>query len=237
MHQRPIYRMFETVVRRVTDVTPHMRRITLHGDSLADFESDRPGQWVKLFFDETETGRAFTIRQWRRDAREIDLDFVRHEGGIAGTWIATAKPGLAVRLAGPRSDFRHDPDRMLFLFGDETAIPAISSIVESLPPEARAVVVVEVEDNTAIQDIESAAQVNWSWIIARGGRSGRHLSAYARHLAIGPENAQVWIACECSAAREMRCEFGRMGFDKTTLHASGYWKMGAIEHVDCDSDY
>lgn len=237
MHQRPIYRIFDTVVRRVEDVTPRMRRITLHGAGLIEFESDRPGQWVKLFFDHTDNGRAFTIRHWLPRSQEIVVDIVRHEHGIAGEWIAKARPGITVRLAGPRSEFRYEPGRQLFLFGDETALPAISAIVEDLPPDARAVVVVEVADQCAQQTVRSKARVNWSWISADSERPSHHLSAYSRQLTLSPETSQIWVGCECSGARAMRSEFRKLGFEKATLHASGYWKKGANEHVDCDSDY
>lgn len=131
--QGPSYRTFDTVVKQVEDITPYMRRLTLHGLDLREFSSDRPGQWVKLFFDHTETGRAYTIRHWRPEQCELVIDFVRHGTGLAGRWVEAAQEGAPVRLAGPRSNFRYKPDRKLFLFGDETALPAISAIVEALP--------------------------------------------------------------------------------------------------------
>lgn len=237
MHQRPIYRTFDTIVRRVEDVTPRMRRITLHGASLIDFESDRPGQWVKLFFDHTDTGRAFTIRHWLPKSRELVIDIVRHEHGIAGEWIAQAKPGMTVRVAGPRSDFRYEDGRQIFLFGDETALPAISAIVEDLPAAARAVVVIECVDHGVQLAVPSKATVNWSWINADPDQPSRHLSAYSRQLTLSPETSQIWVGCECSGASEMRAQFRELGFDKASLHASGYWKKGTVEHVDGDSDY
>jgi len=239
MHQRPIYRMFETSVRRVCDVTPHMRRVTLHGADLSNFHSDLPGQWVKLFFDESGAGRAFTIRHWRPELWEIDIDFARHEHdqGLASTWSAQATTGLPVRLAGPRSNFRHAPGRRLCLFGDETALPAISAIVESLPASERAVVAVEINESTARQQVGTAAQVEWSWIFADRVVPGKQLNRHAREAVVELENDQIWIGCECSAMREMRYAFGRAGFDKKWLHASGYWMQGAVEHVDADSDY
>lgn len=236
MHQRPIYRIYDTVVRQVEDITPRMRRVTLQGDSLADFTSDRPGQWVKLFFDGSDKGRAFTIREWRAEACELVIDFVRHGHGLAGAWVASAIPGLPVRVAGPRSDFQHQEGRQLFLFGDETAIPAITAIVESLPPTARALAVIEVSDAAAKQKLTFGRHIHWTWLV-NDRQPGSLLQAYARHLTLSPESSQIWVACECSAAHMMRCEFGRMGFDKASLHASGYWKTGEIEHVDADSDY
>ncbi|WP_404478411.1 siderophore-interacting protein [Novosphingobium sp. BL-52-GroH] len=237
MHQRPVYRMYNTAITRIEDVTPRMRRVTLSGADLADFDSDRPGQWIKLFFGESDEGRAFTIRRWSPETRELVVDFVRHGHGPAGRWLTDAKPGAIVRLAGPRSDFRYRPGRQLFLFGDETALPAISAIVEDLPATAWAMVVIEIADRAAKQEIHSAAPVRWHWIVNADGEPGAPLVDYVRRLIVGPESAQIWIGCECAAARTLRTGYRALGFDKTTLHASGYWKKGAIEHVDHDSDY
>ncbi len=237
MDQRPRYRCFDTYVRSIEDVTPRMRRIVLHGDSLKDFRSDRPGQWVKLFFDGSDSGRAFTIRRWRPDDCEMTIDLVRHGQGLAGTWIATASPGSLVRLAGPRSDFRHVPGRQLFLFGDETAIPAISAIVEGLSETDTATVVLEVLDESARQSIPTSATVHWIWLVNEQSPPGQRLIAHLQTLTLDPGTAQVWIGCEAHAAKSLRCVFMANGFSKSLLHASGYWKQGAEEHIDRESDY
>ncbi|MDT7532015.1 siderophore-interacting protein [Sphingobium sp. SA2] len=237
MHQRPVYRMFDTVVKRVEDITPRMRRVSLYGDDLEEFRSDRPGQWIKLFFCDSDSGRAFTIRQWDPASCELVVDFVRHGHGLAGRWVRDAQPGTSVRLAGPRSDFQHRPGSKLFLFGDETALPAISAIVEDLPATAWVMAVVEVADRCAIQQVASRASVRWHWIVNAQHEPGEPLADYVRNLTLGAESTQVWIACECNAARALRAEYRQMGSDKKSLHVSGYWKKGAAEHVDQESDY
>lgn len=236
MHHKPVYRLYETTVRHVVDVTPRMRRVTLGGDDLADFASDRPGQWVKLFFDDGADGRAFTIRAWRPALCEIDIDFVVHGHGVAGRWVASAKPGQIVRIAGPRSEFMHAPGKQLFLLGDETAIPAIAAILEEMDRAERAVVVVEASTPEAVQRLPIAKGTHVSWIIS-DRQPGLLLAEYAQALTVSPETSQIWVACEATAARNLRCAFGRIGFDRSALHVSGYWKCGEIEHVDQDSNY
>ena len=236
MHYRPVYRQYETTVRRIIDVTPRMRRVTLGGDDLADFSSDRPGQWVKLFFDDNVDGRAFTIRAWRPEVCEIDVDFVVHGHGLAGRWVASAKPGSTVRIAGPRSDFLHVSGRQLFLLGDETAIPAITAILAEMDPAERAVVVVEASTPEAVPRLPVSAATHVSWIVS-DRKPGVLLAEYAKALTVSPETSQIWVACEATAARDLRCNFRGSGFDRSTLHVSGYWKLGEIEHVDQDSDY
>jgi NADPH-dependent ferric siderophore reductase len=223
---------------RIEDVTPRLRRVVLSGQDLHDFDSDRPGQWVKLFFGDDPRGRAFTIRRWNRERREMTVDFVSHGHGLAGAWVQSAKPGDTVRLAGPRSDFRHIPAKPLFLFGDETALPAISAIVEAMPAGERALVVIETKDATAQHAIPSQANIHWVWLSTKAShRPGSLLAAYAPAITLSPESDQLWIACESDGAKRLRSAFAALGFTRETMHASGYWKKGASEHVDAESDY
>lgn len=74
-------------VKAVTDLTPSLRRITLTGDDLIDFNSPGADDHVKLFLPAPEgeelVGRDYTPRHFRPEALELDLDFVLHEEGIA----------------------------------------------------------------------------------------------------------------------------------------------------------
>ncbi|TXC68004.1 siderophore-interacting protein [Sphingomonas ginsenosidivorax] len=236
MHHKPIYRLYETNVKRIVDVTPRMRRVTLGGEDLAHFARDRPGQWVKLFFDNGADGRAFSIGAWRPEECEMDVNFVVHGHGLAGRWLETAKVGSIVQIAGPRSNFSHIPGKQLFLLGDETAISAISAILEGMQQAERTVVVLEASTPEAVQPLPAYDGAQVSWIIS-DRQPGVLLAEYAKTLTVNPDTSQVWVACEATAARELRCAFGRIGFDRSALHVSGYWKCGEIEHVDQDSDY
>jgi NADPH-dependent ferric siderophore reductase len=59
----------------------------------------------------------------------------------------------------------------------------------------------------------------------------------ARNLLLNPETDQIWVGCESTMARCLRTEFIELGFDRRSLHVSGYWKRGVSDHVDNDSDY
>lgn len=57
------------------------------------------------------------------------------------------KPGDVVQIAGPRSGFRLDPNvTHLLIGGDETALPAIGSILEALPAGVAVEVFIEIPD-------------------------------------------------------------------------------------------
>jgi iron complex transport system ATP-binding protein len=66
------------------------------------------------------------------------------------------RPGLAQRV---------------LLAGDETAVPAISAILESLPPYMSGQAILEVPESGDFQDVMTAADVEISWL-ARSGAAG-----------------------------------------------------------------
>lgn len=232
--------MLAAFVSRIVELNARTIRMTIRSDQFEGFATDRPGQWVKLFFEENGAGRAFTIRKWRPMLCEMDIDFVRHDIGVAAKWVATASVGSPLWLAGPRSDFIAPGGKTLLLFGDETALPAIAAIVENLPADTTARVFVEVADPCAIQTLESVADVSCTWI-APGSIDGTGepmtLISCAERACLNPDETCVWVGCESATARCIRERCVSSGFDRTSLHASGYWKRGASEFVDAASDY
>ncbi|WP_240373222.1 siderophore-interacting protein [Brevibacterium zhoupengii] len=90
--------------------------------------------------------RTYTVREWREDVCELVVDMVLHtddqgRSGPAAAWAQSAEVGHSLHVIGPS---RHaegptagiefapaDADAIL-LAGDETAVPAIASILESL---------------------------------------------------------------------------------------------------------
>ena len=83
---------------------PHMKRITLGGESLSDFPEDQESGYVKVLFEkdpESDTStnqkdsflmRSYTIRSYRASSQELDLDFLLHgDTGPASRW-ATGRP-------------------------------------------------------------------------------------------------------------------------------------------------
>lgn len=122
--------IFRVSVRSITDITPHMRRFTLTGNSLerygdpgyderikvifptetADLDSMPTGddwytQWRELDENARPPFRTYTTRAVRRDQREVDIDMVAHDvTGPASRWIRDAVVGDEVMLAAPTID-------------------------------------------------------------------------------------------------------------------------------------
>ncbi|MBX3144677.1 MAG: siderophore-interacting protein [Trueperaceae bacterium] len=104
-------------------------------------------------------------------APEVDLDIVVHSEPDAGgrsplsTWAQTAEPGDEVGVLDQGLIFRpdHGADAVL-LIGDETAVPAISGILRSLPHNARGHALIEVAGSRDIQALTGPEGVEVKWI-------------------------------------------------------------------------
>lgn len=137
-------------------------------------------RWRELPEDERCPFRTYTVRHVRPEAREVDIDMVLHaDGGPAARWAATAAVGDRVVLVGP--DARSRESRVgidwapggateLLLAGDETAAPAICSILESLPRGRRAHAFIEVPDAGDALDVVLPVGAHITWL-PRSGRA------------------------------------------------------------------
>lgn len=163
---------------------------------LPAFQMEQSG-WYKewLAMDPAARGsmRTYSVRQERLDAvyPEIDVDFVMHfdsagNGGPAANWALNAKPGDALTIIGPNNraahcvtaetysgiEWRPGLAQRVLLAGDETAVPAISAILESLPAYLSGHAFLEVPEAGDFLDIRSAADIEITWL-ARGASIGR----------------------------------------------------------------
>ncbi|MEU9627110.1 siderophore-interacting protein [Streptomyces luteogriseus] len=204
--------------------------------------------WRELPDDVRAVMRSYTLRALRRDPDEIDIDFALHgvepgatvQAGPASRWAAGAAAGDRVLLLGPAvADnrairFRPPEDTdLVVVWGDETAVPAASAIVEALPAGTRARVWLEVPHAGDIQDLVTAADAEITWLV-REERSaeGAPMALDALRAARLPaaERPYVWIAGESGCVKELRRHFVRdRGIDRRRVTFVGYWRRGVSE--------
>jgi NADPH-dependent ferric siderophore reductase len=148
--------------------------------------------------------RTYTARAVRQAEREVDVDVVLHgESGPASRWATQARPGDRVTLLGPNAEFEGDCGgiefdvaacaRPLLLVGDETAVPAIASILERLPASVRGEVLLEVPDADDALDLRAPDGVTITWIARAGASRGELLvpavQAVAERLVVSERSA------------------------------------------------
>ncbi|MEU4832548.1 siderophore-interacting protein [Streptosporangium sp. NPDC023615] len=127
--------------------------------------------------------RTYTARAVRPHLRELDVDFVLHgESGPASRWATHAVPGDRVVVVGPNAAFPGPTGGQewaqpagathLLLAGDETAVPAIASIVESLSGEVPATALLEVPEDADRLALDVRPGVRVVWLPRGGARHG-----------------------------------------------------------------
>jgi NADPH-dependent ferric siderophore reductase len=218
----------ELRVARVEQPSPSLRRVTLAGDSLADFASASFDDHVKVFFD-GEARRDYTPRSFDNAARELVLEFVLHgdHGGAAAAWAAQAAPGQPLVVAGPRGSFVVPVDYdWHLLVGDETALPAIARRLEELPASARAIVVARTGDAADRRAFATAADAQVRWV-----DDDAALVAAVRALALPAGEGYAWCAGEAATTAEIRrVLIEEKGHPRDAIRAAAYWKRGAVAH-------
>lgn len=264
--QRRRPRPYQATVTGTEAITPHLLRIAFDGGNgdggaLARFSWPGPASHLKLFLPEpgqhqvdlppvddegfmvNEPGRprpatrTFTPRRFDPATGRLELEFVLHGHGLAARWAATASPGDQVAVSQPRRTYEVLPDsRWLLLAGDESAGPAIATLLEAVAPGLSVQVLIELE-----------AADHQVPLPAHPGRQLRELSREPQDppgtplaMAItawtppaGP--GQVWTACEAAAVRTIRRHLlGPLALPAGRVLTRGYWRRGEENHPDHD---
>ncbi|NVK33725.1 MAG: siderophore-interacting protein [Rhodobacteraceae bacterium] len=248
---RPLPRLL--TVTSASYLTPHMVRVTLTGEWLKDFADGQEGAHCKLIFpkpgESLESFRAtyaegrpkqkvhdirtYTVRAFRRDTLEMDIDFVAHGAeGPATRWAQSAKPGDFLLFMGPGpvklETFYAD---WYLVAADMSALPVAAAALEAMPREAKGVAVFEVQSAEDRQVIDAPEGVDIHWLLL----PDPHVSSTAQldfmKTLDFPQGAiQTCIAGESGAIRAIRDYLhNEKQLDKKAAYISGYWKVGLVE--------
>ncbi|MFE1437687.1 siderophore-interacting protein [Streptomyces sp. NPDC058739] len=240
-------------VVRTERLTPHLQRVVLGGDGLAEFSvGTHTDHYVKLLFpaegvtypepydlqrireefprEQWPVTRTYTVRAWDPEARELTLDFVVHgDEGLAGPWAIRVRPGATVRFLGPGGAYAPDPTAdWHLLVGDESALPAIAAALEALPDDAEVRAFVEIAGPGEELKIDTAAEVAW---LHRGGRRIGEALVEAVHTLDWPEGrVHAFVHGEASWVKQLRHLLRvERGIPREDLSISGYWRLGHDE--------
>ncbi|MFD7976062.1 siderophore-interacting protein [Streptomyces sp. NPDC059071] len=202
------------------------------------------GAYRAMPHDERAVMRSYTVRAQRTSpVDEIDIDFAIHEAtsgadtgvGPACRWAQRAKAGDRVVVLGPavaentgvRFQLPADADSVL-VWGDETALPAVSAILEWLPAETRAHVYLDVPYSGDRVELATEADATVTWLVREeGAPSAVEVIAGAE---LPGESPYVWIAGESGSVKALRRHFVReRGIDKRRVTFVGYWRKGLSE--------
>ncbi|MEP9382210.1 siderophore-interacting protein [Nocardioides sp. KR10-350] len=127
--------------------------------------------------------RTYTIREVRGsvEAPTIVVDFVLHPGahGPGSGWAETAAVGDELLTVVPRRgqlfggiEWSPGDAERLLLVADETAVPAVCSILGSLPDDAAGTAFLEVPDAADVQKVCAPAGIDVQWLPRHGAPVG-----------------------------------------------------------------
>ncbi|MCU1631742.1 MAG: sialic acid transporter [Micrococcaceae bacterium] len=190
--------------------------------------------WLGMDAEERGSMRTYTVREFRCGGAnpEIDVDFVMHldgngRGGPAAEWAAAVRPGDRVCIIGPNSsaaqcttagayggiEWSPGLAQHVLLAGDETAVPAISAILEALPEDISGRAFLEVPHERDIQRIATRSSVAITWLTRSGRSHGELLEAAVRDAVRVPG----WVSLSGSGAASGGSEPEDVDIDRTIL--------------------
>ena len=245
-------RMHEVTVSAVTQVTPRMRRFTFAGSTLRKFVADGPDQRLKLLLPRSGQARpvvpsgpdgwykawramspdlrpwfrTYTVSRSRPADGEIDVDIIVHGDCGPGTrWASRAEPGDVVAVHAPYAEYEASANSRQLICGDQTALPAISAIVEQLDPSTSALVVIEVPDPDECIELTAGPQVEITWLTAGQREPGHTLIDSVIGLPKDPVPDYVWVAADNRTAVAIRRHLVRVRqLRPDQVMFSGYWR-------------
>jgi NADPH-dependent ferric siderophore reductase len=235
-----------------------MRRVTLGGPELEGFRVTQPAASVRVLLpmhgDATLvlpewTGNRFVLpgggrpsirtltpRRFDPAGLELDLDVVTHGDGAASEWAAGCRPRDVAAISGPARGYTIDPEGTRFLLaGDETAIPAVSQLLESLPASAPVQAWIEIASPDARLVLPARTGAAVSWLVRPpGGVPGDLLVEAVGDADLDP-GVRIWAAGEAAAMQKIRRLLSETrAFPREQTTVRGYWKHGRAGGSDQD---
>lgn len=216
--------------------------------------------WCALPEGERGSMRTYTVRALHGTGADTRLvvDVVVHAHGDLGPgcrWALTAAPGDRVLVVGPRRgeefggiEFAPGRAGQVLLVGDETAVPAVASILESLPAGTSGRAYLEVPTSADILDLRPPRGLRLVWLPRHGAPHGEPaLGSVAAMFGVTgrprpdvevdevwetpthdpEEGLYAWVAGESGMVTRLRRLLVReVGLPRHQVAFMGYWRQG-----------
>ena len=245
-------------VVRTERISPNFMRITLGGEQLKPLQKHGFDHWFRLFLPQEhgETSfdlpdrvdmlgylkylrmpgsvrppmRNYTVRDYRPETLELDIDFVVHgDEGLATRWATRTVAGDKVALLdqGRAYEGSDDADQHL-LVTDETGLPAVAGILRDLPRDAIGRAFIEIVHADDAQDTGAPDGFTVTWLVrAPGARPGSLALDTVSDWTPPTTNLLAYIVGEHALPTGLRRSLVAKGIAKKSIIFSGYWRLDA----------
>ncbi|UFU03756.1 siderophore-interacting protein [Ruania suaedae] len=244
-------------VARTARITPHMTRVTFTGPALAGFEFRGFDQWFRLAIgvhdddrfdnlpDRFGIGgylkylalpkgtrpviRSYTVRAFRPETLEMDVDFLVHGSeGIAGPWAAAVEPGAQAAFIDQGCGWKPVPADGHLLVADESGLPGVAGILRDMPRDAVGHALIELYDAADQQELQGPEGVEVHWLERDPGTApGTVVLPVLAGLDLPVESLYAFAVGESAVATGARRHLVReRGIPKQNVTFAGYWKLG-----------
>ena len=224
------------------ELTPRTRRITFEGPITCD--TANPASYLALYF--TDPGaeapehdgdpalpkRTYTPRYVLPGCDSITIDFVLHGEGRATEWARAARAGDVIWAGAITGGYDVPSDlEHLVLVGDDTAIPAIGTVLEAIPAGTRTTVIIEIVDEDDERDPSDSVACDPIWL-HRGTDVtdvGDQMLNLVRSITV-PQSAHWWLAGEREAIRSVRdLLVNSRSVPRDRISAAAYWRIVPLD--------
>lgn len=247
--------VLQAEVLRSERISPSFQRVTLGGDDLRRFRSQGFDQWFRLAlpvddatrFDKlpqtyTLAGylkyltlpkdtrpviRNYTVRAFRADLAELDIDFVVHgTEGVAGPWAVDVQPGAPVAFIDQGCGWRRPDAAAHLLVADESGLPAVLGVLRDMPRDSVGDAIIEIGHPDDVQPVDAPDGMRLQWLVRQHGAIGQTALAASRRVPVR-EGWSVFAVGESALATGVRrWAVGERGVPKSDVVFCGYWKLG-----------
>jgi NADPH-dependent ferric siderophore reductase len=220
------------------ELTPRTRRITFEGPITVNTKN--PASYLSLYF--TKPGadwsgrddaaalpkRTYTPRYIFPECDSITIDFALLGEGRATEWARRARAGDVIWAGAITGGYEVPADlEHLVLVGDDTAIPAIGTVLEAIPDKTRTTVIIEIVDEDDERNLSDAVPCDPIWL-HRGTDVtdvGDQMLNLVRSITV-PRSAHWWLAGEREAILAIRDHLlESRSVPRERISTAAYWRI------------
>lgn len=218
-------------MKKIFNITKNMKRVTFTHKDLENFPVDEVGGYIKFIFEKNGKNlvRPFTVRNFKRENLELDVDFAIHSNvkSLASNWAIKAKVNDMIKFTGPGPKNMVDMNSTWFLLvGDLASLPAISVNLEQMSKRSKGQVFIELSHDCDIQKLIKPENVKINWIL---NSENSHSKILEKIDAIEwyDQSPFIWVATEFSLMKKIRSLLlSKNDINKKNMYISSYWKRG-----------